>query len=311
MSPPQQLFSSFSSSSSSSQQQQNGTHLSKEQNDDEAHTEAHTTQQQPDRNLQLKKILSPHEYKLFQAITAKPNRVDMWVSRKDPMLKHEKLLSLYHRFFEIANQYNITYWLEYGSSLGYCRHGGIMPWEWDMDIGITSDNFAKLQNIADEVNEKDKVFMFRYYTDPDYEQAAYSFLMRDDEEVLCDICEYVEEGDRLVCAVKEWHYPDWNRDDVLPPRRVMMLGESALIMNKAEKVLGYRRQKVSLSAMKEDCNYIVFFEWQTSKGANYTHFSNVMEKMSNNQLEIFNVSTGNTEYISPEVIISIIEITLL
>jgi hypothetical protein len=186
----------------------------------------------------LRNLLTPYEFKLFQAVTAKPNRVDLWVSRKDPMLKHEKLLALYHRFFEIANLYNIEYWLEYGSSLGYCRHGGIMPWEWDMDIGITSHYFDKLKNIAEKVNEEDKVFMFRYYTDPDYEQPAYSFLMRDDEEVLCDICEYVEEGDKLVCAVKEWHYPDWNRDDVLPPRRVMMLGESALIMNKAEKVLG-------------------------------------------------------------------------
>jgi LPS biosynthesis protein len=191
------------------------------------------------RNQQLRKLLTPYEFKLFQAITAKPNRVDLWVSRKDPMLKHEKLLALYHRFFEIANEYGIEYWLEYGSSLGYCRHGGIMPWEWDMDIGITSEYFDTLTNIiAKEVNEKDKVFMFRYYTDPDYEQPAYSFLMRDDEEVLCDICEYMEIGDQLVCAVKEWHYPDWNRDDVLPPRRVMMLGESALIMNKAEKVLG-------------------------------------------------------------------------
>jgi len=232
-------MSSMSSSSTSTTTNNNNPISSNDQttitNDNDNNNNNNKTQ----RDQQLKKLLSPYEFKLFQAITAKPNRVDLWVSRKDPMLKHEKLLALYHRFFEIANQYGIEYWLEYGSSLGFCRHGGIMPWEWDMDIGITSVYFEKLKQIAKEVNESDKVFLFRYYTDPDYEQPAYSFLMRDDEEVLCDICEYMEEeGDRLVCAVKEWHYPDWNRQDVLPPRRVMMLGESALIMNKAEKVLG-------------------------------------------------------------------------
>jgi hypothetical protein len=194
--------------------------------------------QKTKRDQQLRNILTPHEFKLFEAITAKPNRLDLWISRKDPMVKHKKLLALYHRFFEIANEFGIEYWLEYGSSLGYCRHRGIMPWEWDMDIGITSEYFKKLQKIADIVNERDKVFMFKYYDDPDYKQPAYSFLMRDDEEVLCDVCEYIEEGDKLVCAVKEWHYPDWNKEDILPPRRVVMLGESALVMKKAEKVLG-------------------------------------------------------------------------
>lgn len=193
--------------------------------------------QQKEKRDKLVNLLNPYEFKLLEAIIAKPNRVDFWISRKDPMLKHKKLLALYNRFFEIANEFEIEYWLEYGSLLGYCRHKGIMPWEWDMDIGITSKFFKKLKNIAKIINQKDKIFMFKYYEDPDYKQPAYSFLMRDDEDVLCDICEYIEKDDKLVCAIKEWNYPDWNREDIFPLRRVVMLGESALIMNNAEKVL--------------------------------------------------------------------------
>ena len=181
--------------------------------------------------------MTRHEFKLFHALMSHPNRVDMWVSRRDPMKLHKEIFSMYVRFFEIANTYDISYWLEYGSSLGYCRHRGIMPWEWDMDIGCTPENFKKLQEIGDIINKTDPKWGFKFYKDDDYETAAYCFYLKSNDSVLCDICEYLEVGDKFVCAVKEWHYPDYNRDDVLPPRRVAMMGQSALVMKNAEKIL--------------------------------------------------------------------------
>ena len=181
--------------------------------------------------------MNTYEAKLLQALRARANRADMWISRGDPSKKHQLLIALYVRFFEIANTYNIDYWLEFGSSLGYCRHRGITPWEWDMDVGCTPTNFRLFKQIMAEVNATDKVFVFQDYLDEEYGAPGFAFMMRDDETVLCDICEYAEVDDRLVCTINEWHYPDHPRDDVLPSRRVMMMGESALVMQRAEKVL--------------------------------------------------------------------------
>lgn len=186
-----------------------------------------------------------HEAKLLQALRAAPNRVDMWVARGDPMKKHKELLGLYSRFFEIVNRYDVSYWLEYGSVLGYVRHGGMIPWEWDMDVGVLPEDFQKLQRVAEEVNASDPEYCFGYYKDPDYECAAFSFYLRSDPEVLCDICEYRREGDLLVCAVEEWHYPPHAVEKILPPRAVTMLGQKALVpaqsasfLSDAETILG-------------------------------------------------------------------------
>jgi hypothetical protein len=56
--------------------------------------------------------------------------------------------------------------------------------------------------------------------------------------VICDITIYKPVGDELVCYVKEWNYPSYKTADVLPPRRVIMYGQPALIPNNPANVLG-------------------------------------------------------------------------
>jgi hypothetical protein len=173
--------------------------------------------------------VTTHEAKLVGALRAPANRVAMWVSRGDPMRDHKDLLEMYIRFFEIANQHKIEYWLEYGSVLGYIRHGGMIPWEWDMDIGCTPENFQKLKEIGAEIDKTDPNFGFRYYRDPDYESSAFSFYSKKNENCLCDIAEYKIEGDKLVCAVEDWHYPPHKLSKILPVKKVTMLGQIALL----------------------------------------------------------------------------------
>lgn len=189
--------------------------------------------------------LNSHEGKLIQALRAEPNRVEMWCSLGDPMKNHKRLLGMYARFFEIATAYDVEYWLEYGSVLGAVRGGGINPWEWDMDIGCTPKNFARLLEIGAQIEATDPKYGFKYYRDPDYETPAFCFYVKGHEDCLCDIAEYLEEGDKLVCAVESWHYPAHDRADILPPKRVALLGQMALLparperfLKKSEKILG-------------------------------------------------------------------------
>lgn len=45
--------------------------------------------------------------------------------------------------FRIFNQYNLRYWLEGGSLLGAVRHKDIIPWDYDVDVGIYKEDILK------------------------------------------------------------------------------------------------------------------------------------------------------------------------
>lgn len=57
------------------------------------------------------------------------------------------LLDIFHK---ISSKFNIRYWAECGTALGYKRHGGIIPWDDDIDIDIHPDDLSKLSGIEIE-----------------------------------------------------------------------------------------------------------------------------------------------------------------
>ena len=181
--------------------------------------------------------VTPFEQRLLEALRSEPNRVGMWVGLGDPLRNHRDIIALYDRFFDICNAHGIEYWLEYGSLLGYVRHGGIIPWEWDMDVGCTPANFQKFLEVGQRIESEDPLFGFRYYHDPEYGAPGYSFYLKANPSILCDVCEYREEGDRLVCAVSSWNYPSHATADVLPVQRVNLLGQSVLVPAHPERML--------------------------------------------------------------------------
>lgn len=56
-----------------------------------------------------------------------------------------KILETMKYIDELCEKYNITYYIMGGTALGAVRHGGFIPWDDDLDIFMTIDNYEKFK----------------------------------------------------------------------------------------------------------------------------------------------------------------------
>lgn len=63
--------------------------------------------------------------------------------------------------FQLLDQSNVKYWLEGGSLLGAARYKDIIPWDYDVDIGILRDDVKKCQFLqkADDLSRTGSKFV--------------------------------------------------------------------------------------------------------------------------------------------------------
>ena len=59
-----------------------------------------------------------------------------------------KQLSILEVIDGICQKHHIDYWLDGGSLLGAVRHGGFIPWDDDIDIGMTLEGLQKFIQVA-------------------------------------------------------------------------------------------------------------------------------------------------------------------
>ena len=68
---------------------------------------------------------------------------------------------------QICNRHGLSYWLDAGTLLGAVRHGGFIPWDDDIDIGLMRRDYEKLLKVLAEELPQDLVLQ-TISTDPKY-----------------------------------------------------------------------------------------------------------------------------------------------
>lgn len=74
-------------------------------------------------------------------------------------------LELLKVFIDVCNKLNLNYFLVCGSCLGAARHGGFIPWDDDMDVGMYREDYNKFMEQAPALLPEG-IFLQNYKSDP-------------------------------------------------------------------------------------------------------------------------------------------------
>lgn len=57
-------------------------------------------------------------------------------------------LSVLKEFIRICEKYHLDYFVHWGTALGVVRHGGFIPWDDDIDVGMLRDDYERFLQVA-------------------------------------------------------------------------------------------------------------------------------------------------------------------
>lgn len=93
------------------------------------------------------------------------------VSNQSVCAVQEKILETMKFIDMLCREHGIVYYIMGGTALGAVRHGGFIPWDDDLDIFMTPDQYQKFKSVFEKVNSRQFVIQ-EWRTDSKYLEYA-------------------------------------------------------------------------------------------------------------------------------------------
>lgn len=90
---------------------------------------------------------------------------------KSVRLVQDKILETMKYIDKLCREHGIVYYIMGGTALGAVRHGGFIPWDDDLDIFMTPDQYEKFKTVFEAENSQDFVLQ-EWRTTPKYLEYA-------------------------------------------------------------------------------------------------------------------------------------------
>ena len=174
---------------------------------------------------------------------------------------------------DFCNKNKIKYWINAGTLLGAIRHGGYIPWDDDIDLGMLREDFDKFIYSFNDENDKYKVYCFENNDDFYYPFAK----VLDTDTVLY---EPDEKGSKLSVNIDIFVY-DNAPDDIRKLKKQFIKRD--LLRRCVQTKLGLYDKKSKIKVVMYSLFYVAILPFSTKK---------LMKKMISNQKKYNNVNTN-------------------
>ena len=137
----------------------------------------------------------------------------------------------------VCRKHNIRYWLDYGTLLGALRHDGFIPWDDDIDISMTWDDFLRFKEVAaSELQESVACFPPGQWG----KVAHKDFSPRTDEEWVLPFRGQASSKIFIALDIFPYHHlkEDWNRETAIDYIR-NVCNDKTNACNRLESECGY------------------------------------------------------------------------
>lgn len=66
------------------------------------------------------------------------------------IIAQKKMTNMFYEFDRICTKYNLRYWCSGGTFVGVIRHGGWVPWDGDVDVGMIYEEYLEFKKYAED-----------------------------------------------------------------------------------------------------------------------------------------------------------------